>query len=443
MTVPANDSAHRRKLGPVLAALLVAGNMIGSGVYLLPATLATVGSVSIIGWVVAGAGAMLLAAVFSLLARARPTANGVVAYAGEGLGRFFGFEAAFAYWLTCTIGNVAIALAVVGYLSFFIPAFKVPLLAAAGTAGVIWLLTLANIVGPRFIGRLHGAALAVGLLPVVAAAVLGWLWFDLGVFQDSWNVSGKSDPKAVGLTLVMVFWAFLGLESASVCARVVRDPERNVPIATFAGVALAAAVYILASAAVMGVLPAATLAASSAPFADVVARVAGAGVAGFVALCAMLKASGTLGGWILVTAETNRASVEAGFLPRFMSQGRGEGPPVRDLIVLAALMSLIAFVTASPTIGEQFSVLINVSTNLALAVFVLCSAALFRFAGALPRGRGLARAAAVLGVIFSVGVIAASDPALLVVQVWLLLVSLPLWAAVWWAARRRAAGAVA
>ncbi len=436
MTVAATAEG-RHKMGPVLATFHVAGNMIGSGVFLLPATLATIGSVSIIGWVVTTLGALLLAAIFSLLARVRPAAGGLVAFVGDGLGRFFGFEAAFGYWLTCTIGNVAIALAVVGYLSFFIPALKAPLFAAAGTSAVIWLLTLANIVGPRFVGRMHGAALLIGLLPIAAAAVLGWLAFDPAVFRASWNVSGHSDIKAVGLTLVMVFWAFLGLETGAVCARVVRNPERNVPIATFGGVALAAIVYLLASAAVMGVLPAAVLAQSAAPFADVVARIVGAGVAGIVAACAIAKASGTLGGWILVTAETNRASAEAGFLPRFVSRSDGDGPPVRDLIVLASLMTVVAFVTASPTIGEQFGVLINVSTNLALAVFALSSAALFRFAGGMSSGRGLARAVAVAGVLFCVGVIAASEPQLLQVQAWLFLLSLPLWALIVWNGRRR------
>jgi len=439
MTVPAADIDHKRKLGPVLATFLVAGNMIGSGVYLLPVTLGSVGSVSILGWVVAAGGALLLGAVFSYLALARPTANGVVAYSGEALGRFFGWEAAFAYWLTCVVGNIAIGLAAVGYLAHFLPVLKQPIWTAAGTAALIWLFTFANIIGPRLVGRFHGLALAVGLLPILAAAILGWFWFDPAVFAASWNVTEppRSDASAIGLSLVMVFWAFLGLESASVCAGVVRNPERNVPIATFAGVLLAAVIYIAASAAVMGVLSAAELKASTAPFADVVARVAGPAAAAFVAGCAVLKASGTLGGWILVTAETTRASAESGFFPKWASRQRADGVPVRDLVVLAVLMTLVAFLTVQPTIGGQFTVLTNVATNLALAVYALCCLALLRFASALKRGKAAARVAAVLGFAFSVWSIVASDPELLQVQGWLFLISLPLFALVWWAGRAR------
>ena len=445
MTVATTEIAHKRKLGPLLATFLVAGNMIGSGVYLLPVTLGSIGSVSIVGWVVAAVGALLLGAVFSYLALARPTANGVVAYAGEALGRFFGWEAAFAYWLTCVVGNVAIALAAVGYLAHFLPGLKAPIWTAAGTAALIWLFTLANIAGPKFVGRFHGFSLLLGLLPILAAAILGWFWFDPAVFAASWNVTDppRSDASAVGLTLVMVFWAFLGLESASVCAGVVRDPERNVPIATFAGVLLAAVIYIAASAAVMGVLTAPELAASTAPFADVVARIAGPAAAAFVAACAVFKASGTLGGWILVSAETTRASAESGFFPRVLSGQRADGVPVRDLVVLAVLMTVICFLTVQPTIGGQFNVLINVATNLALAVYALCCLALLRFASALTRGRTVARAAAVLGFVFSVWSILVSDPNLLQVQGWLFLISLPLFALVWWAGRSRPAPAPA
>jgi len=439
MTAIVADSLRARRMGPVLATFLVAGNMIGSGVYLLPATLASVGSVSVVGWVVAGAGAMLLAAVFSLLNRYHPTANGVVAYTSKALGRFLGFETAFAYWLCCVVGNLAIAVAVVGYISFFVPALKAPMLAAGATAAVIWVLTLANIVGPKFVGRIHGATLLFGLLPILAAGVLGWLWFDPDVFTASWNVTGKSDVNAVAASLVLVFWAFTGLESASVAAGVVRDPERNVPIATFAGVGLAAVVYILASAAVMGVLPAPVLAQSAAPFADVVARIAGAGAAAFVAACALFKASGTLGGWVLVTAETTRASAEAGFLPRLFAHTRADGVPVPTLVLLALMMTVIAVFTAMPTIAETFTLLINVSTNLALAVYGLCCLALLRFSGAMQAYRTIARVAAVAGLAFCVWVVAASDPELLKVQAWIYAVSLPLYAVVWWLGRRRAA----
>jgi len=439
----ADDAAHKRKMGPLMATFLVAGNMIGSGVFLLPATLALVGSVTMIGWVGASVGALLLAAVFAFLARLRPDGHGVVGYASEALGRFLGFEAGFAYWLSCLVGNLALATAVIGYLAFFFPALKTPVMTTVGSLAAIWLLTLANIVGPRFIGRLHGASLAIGLLPIIVAAVLGWIYFDPHVFQQSWNVTavldphhvGKTDANAISGSIVPIFWAFLGLESASVCARVVRDPKKNVPLATFGGVGLAAVIYIAASAAVFGVLPATVLAASSAPFADVVAKLAGAAIGAVVAACAVFKASGTLGGWVMVTAQTTQAGVEAGYLPKILSKPHTPETPTRELLILGVLMTAIGFATMQPTIAQQFGVLINVATNLSLAVYGLCCLALLRWSGELQKHALLARVCAVLGLGFAVWAIASGDPEMLKVQGVLFVVSLPIWALIWWTGR--------
>ena len=127
--------------------------------------------------------------------------------------------------------------------------------------------------------------------------------FDPAQFRANWNVSGTSDLEAVKQSLVLVFWAYLGLESASVAAAVVENPERNVAIATIAGVLLAALIYMVVSAAMMGLAPASDLANSSAPFALVAGKIFGPVAGPLVAGAGMLKALGTLAGWVLLTAQ--------------------------------------------------------------------------------------------------------------------------------------------
>lgn len=429
------------KLGPGLATLLVAGNMIGSGVYLLPATLGSIGSVSLIGWLLATLGALLLALVFSLLGRLRPTQGGVAAYAGEGLGRFFGFHGALLYWACCWIGNVAIAVAVTGYLTAFLPTLRAPWAGAASTVGVLWLMTAANLFGARFVGKLGGLTLVFGLVPVLLVATAGWFWFEPAVFGASWNVSGRPAALTVQASLVSVFWAFLGLECAALAARAVRDPARNVPIATLGGVLLAAVIYIAATSAILGVIPARELAASSAPFADVVGRIAGPAAAGLVAACALIKASGTLAGWLLVTAETTRWTAAAGFFPRRFARVRADGVAALNLLAMAVLMSGVAVLTVSPTLGEQFTVLINVAVVLSLIVYAYCCLALLRFSAELAerRVRTLARAAAIGGLAFSVWVALASGAQTLAAASGLLAVT----AAIWIPLRRAERGGLA
>lgn len=423
------QTSSARRIGPLLATMLVAGNMIGSGVFLLPATLAAIGSSTIIGWVIASAGAMLLAGVFALLAILKPTPDGLVDYPAKALHPFFGFANWFLYWLSCWVGSPAIALAATGYLSFFFPALRDPVLSVWTTIGVIWLMTLANIIGARTVARLGGMTLVIGLAPIAVATVLGLLAFDAETFAAGWNVTGKPLIQAVGGSLAPIFWAFLGLESATVAAAVVRDPERNVARAALGGVGLAAVIYIAASVALMGAIPVAVLARSSAPFADTIQILAGSAVASVIAACALLKAAGTMGGWLLLAAETSRSGAVAGFLPGFLSSRDPARTPVRDLLVVALLMSVVIASSMSPTLGRQFGVLINIAVNLSMVMFALCALALAPMAGAIadPGRRLAARLMALGGAAFSVWVVAASDPTMLAPSLWAFAATVPLY----------------
>jgi arginine:agmatine antiporter len=222
---------------------------------------------------------------------------------------------------------------------------------------------------------------------------------------------------------------------------VIDNPRRNLPIATVGGVVLAAAVYIAASTAVMGLLPAKELATSGAPFADAIRHVAGPLAAAVVAFCAFSKATGTLGGWILLTAETGRAGAAAGFLPRVVSGTAGRPRPGRDIAVAALLMTVATLASASPTLGGQFSILINVSVILSMILYLLCALSLVALSReiASPLLRFGARIAATLGAAFSLWVIITEDAGLRLPTIATVVVSLGLWAASRVTARRRAA----
>jgi len=326
------------------------------------------------------------------------------------------------YWISGWIGNVAIALAGTGYLSAFFPVLKAPAAAAGCTLAIIWLVTIINFLGARRVADFEGATLLIGLLPVLGVAVLGWFAFDPAVFAASWNVSGRPDAAAVPATIALIFWAFVGLESASVAAGVVRNPARDVPIATLAGVALAAFVYLAASLAISGLLPAAALAASSAPFADAAGRWVGAAAAALVAGCAVLKALGTLSGWVLVTAEVARSGAESGVFPRPFREAP-DGPPRRNLVIIAVLMSVIVVLSsATPTLGARFAVLINLSTLLYLVIYLYCCASLWR-STAHPGLKLLAGIAAA----FCAWAISATDPGQLALLAGIVALGLPVY----------------
>ena len=408
-------TSQDKKIGPFLAIMVVASCMIGSGIFLLPASLGAIGSISILAWVVATLGALVIGAVFSWLAILNPGAKDLFSYIRDALGPAAGFVSGVLYWASCLVACVAVALAVTGYLSFFVPVLKSQQGTAIATALVLWVLIAGNLFGPRFVAKFLSVTLVLGLAPVLLAATFGWLFFHAATFSASWNVTGGSFLSVVPRATVMVFWAFLGIEGAIVIARRVKNPARDVPIGTLGGLVLAATIYMAASAAIMGMLPASALAKSTAPFADAIAPALGALAAGVVALCAMIKAAGTLSGTILMTAESADSDAVLGQMRTrapVMEQPRA---PLTNYVVTGVLTNLIVLASVSPTLARQFSIVTNVSVVLSVLVYGAASLALLRMSVALSAGRrfwaGLSGGA---GLVFSVLLIAASERDLLV-----------------------------
>jgi arginine:agmatine antiporter len=421
------SNPHTKKLGPFLATMFVTGNMVGSGLFLLPATLGGIGGISVFTWALATAGALIIAGVFARLGVAAPWAGGPYAYARATMGRYFGFQTNYVYWISTWVGNVGIALAVTGYLASIVPALSDPILSAISTSTVIWVMIGVNIVGPRLVGQIEAAAMFVGLIPALAIGILGWFFFDPQTFWASWNVSGKPAIEAVPESMVLVFWAFTGLESAAVAVEVVDDPRRNLPIAAIGGVLIAAVIYALSCTVLMGIVPARELADSSAPFALVAGRLVGPIAATIVVFTTILKATGTHGGWTLVCAATAKAAADGGVFPGIFARLDRRGVPVAGLVAHGALMTAATFATMSPTIGQQFNKLIDVSVVFTLTCYVYSALALWRLRPAEGPGVLRDRLLAAGAIVFSLWVILASEKSLLMLAAIILATSIPLY----------------
>lgn len=401
------------KLGLWMCTALVVGNMIGSGVFLLPASLAGYGGISVFGWLISAAGASLLALVFSRLSRRVPKAGGPYAYTRRGFGDFAGFLVAWGYWISILATNAAIAVAFVSYLSSFWPALAGnSVLAASVAIGTIWILTLVNARGVRSGGMVQLVTTVLKLVPLVLVATLGLLYFDPDNFLPL-NQSGRSSFSAITATVTLTLWAFLGLESATVPAADVRDPERTIPRATIIGTAAASLVYIFGTVAVMGALPPSELAVSTAPYADA-GRVMWGGWAGhLVGLGAIVSCFGALNGWILLQGQIPLAAAMDGLFPGPFARVGGRGTPVAGLLISSVLVTILVMTNYTKGLVELFTFAILLATLTCLVPYVFSTMAelilLLREGG---RGRGerlwASAAIAILAFLYSLWAIVGS-----------------------------------
>ena len=364
----------RRTIGLWTATALVVGNMIGSGVFLLPASLASYGGISLVGWLFTAAGSFLLAWVFARMARGFPRTGGPYAYSRRAFGDFVGFQTAWAYWLAAWLGNVAIATAFVSYLGHFIDPLAGSttgdhVLQAVVAAAAIWGLTLVNLWGIRQAGAVQAATTVLKLVPLVAIAFVGILWVKSGNFTP-FNASGGSAYSAISGSAALTLWAFIGLESATVPAESVRDPERNVARATLVGTVVAAVVYILGSMAVLGILDGKALAGSSAPFADAASQIWGGWAGDAVAIGAIISTFGCLNGWILLQGQMPFAAARDGLFPKAFGRLNKNGVPGFAIVVSTVLLTVFMIPNYNSGTVNRFTDFILLATTTTLIAYV-------------------------------------------------------------------------
>lgn len=360
---------------------LVVGNMIGSGIFLLPASLAPYGLNSIFGWLLTATGGIMLAVVFAQLARVYPRAGGPYVYPRVAFGECVGFVTAWGYWVSVWVGNAAIAIGTVAYLSELVPAIRSSVGGPALTScALIWILTFINWRGVQHAGAFQLITTVLKVLPLVAIVVLA---AGLLVAQDASVIKVEPQPfsiSAVTAAATLTLWALLGLESATVPAESVIDPQRNIPRATLWGTLVTALIYVIACSAVILLIPGSQLATSNAPFADVVRLFWGEKAASVLALFAFISGLGALNGWILVQGEMPRVLAREGIFPKLFAHESRYSTPDASLFITSGLVSTVVLMNYSASMVKVFTLIILIATSAYLVMYLFCALAAFKLA---------------------------------------------------------------
>jgi basic amino acid/polyamine antiporter, APA family len=378
---------------------LVVGNTIGSGVFLLPTALAPYGLNSVVAWGFTASGAIALAVVFARLSRAYPQAGGPYAYVHFAFGPLTAFIVAWGYWISIWVGNVSIATYTVSYLTPLLPSIaEKPGAPAALTLLFLWTLTFVNWYGIKASGWVQSVTTVLKILPLLAVVLLGLFSLHASNLAASRTIPLTVSGTTAAATLTL--WALLGLESATIPADKVANPARVIPIATLLGTVATALICAIACTTVLLLLPAATLANSNAPFADLATQFWGIGAGKLVAVFAAISGFGALNGWILLQGELPRAMAMRGEFPRIFARESSRGTPGFALCFGSALATLLILANYQKSMASIFTFMILLSTTACLVMYALCSAALLRlqWIGQLGAARKGSAALAIVGV---------------------------------------------
>ena len=369
----------KRDLGLWAATAIVIGNMIGSGIFTAPQSLAAASNPtsSIIAWLITSVGSLFLALVFAKLGALYPRSGGPIVYTRLAYGEFAAFLIAWTFWIGMWVGNAAIITAVVRYLTIFFPALGTNgLLAFIVSSSILWLFTLINLKGVKeagFVGIVTTVAKISVLIVVIAVAFWGFS-FDNFYTVSAAELSGfGSIPVAVAITL----WSYIGLESASVTGGEIKNPARNIKLSTILGFSITAVIYILTSFAAMGAMPQSELANSTAPMSDIINRISGGTWGGwFMALGVIVAAGGATSGWILTTARSSFAAGEEKLFPSFFARvHKRYSTPSVSLIVSGVLANVLLSLNYVLSLTDAFNFMILLATLAFLPAYSFSAAA--------------------------------------------------------------------
>ncbi|OZB51795.1 MAG: hypothetical protein B7X38_11320 [Stenotrophomonas sp. 14-69-23] len=394
-------TTSHRPLGFWSATALVVGSMIGSGTFLLPATLAPYGAATLVGWAITLCGALLLAVTFARLARRWPQTGGPYVFARNAFGELPGFVVAWSYWISMWCAIAAIAVAFAGSIGAIFPSLTATPVRAAGCGLVaLWLCAGVNLAGLREAGRVQLLTTVLKVVPLLLFGLVA-LWFVDTRHYVPFNPSGESLGSVAAATVALTLWAMIGLEAATVPAGSVDDAPRTVARATVAGTAIAGIATVLACTTVLGLLPADVLARSSAPMADAAAALWGPAAGVLLAVVMAVSCVGALNGWTLLAAQLPMAAARDGVLPRAFARENARGAPAFGVIVSCLLASVLVISNYNRSLVDLFKFSVLLSTAATLLPYLAGAAAwLWRGDG---RGSRLAAAGALAFSLYALG----------------------------------------
>lgn len=337
---PSAVAQPSRGLGLTGATALVVGSIVGVGIFNLPSSLAPYGPVTLISMGLTTVGAFALARLFASLSRRMPADGGPYAYARVAFGNGLGFANAWSYWITAWAGNAAIAVGWVLYVEVFVNKGQTKIWSILLVLAGLWGPALVNLSGIRNTGLVQVVTTVAKFAGLAFVSIVGLFYIKSANFHP-FNVSGGSAISAVGSGTALVLFSYLGLETAAVAAKTVRDPDRNVPRATLLGTLATAVVYALSLIVIFGVVQNHVLQTSTAPFSAAVNHMFGGTLWGYVmAAVVIVSGIGALNGWTLVTAEMPRAAAQDGVFPARFERLNRRGSPAFGIIASTVLASI-------------------------------------------------------------------------------------------------------
>ena len=361
---------------------IAVGCAIGSGIFMMPTMLAPYGLLGFGGWLIAGAGSILVALTMARLVKRIPKTGGPYVYVNEGLGTFSGFIIAWTYWVACVSAIAGISIAFVGYLGFFLPQIaNSQIYALLASLLLIWIIVFLNIRSLENSSKFQLISTLLKLLPLIFIVLLGAFNFNVNNLPEL-NPGNLHPISLIATVTTLVMWSFIGIETATVPADNVINPQETIPKVLIASVITILVLYILVSIAIAALVPTSELLNSSAPFALAASKILGVTGGTIVSLGALISTLGSLNANTLTAGNLSLAAARDGLLPSKFVILSKNGTPIFTYLLTGAFVSILLILNYTKGVVNAFVFMAMLSTLSTLLAYAFCAIAEFKFSRA-------------------------------------------------------------
>ena len=368
------EKIKNQKLNLIQSTSLVIGNMIGVGIFMLPASLSEYGSISIFGWILSGTMALIIANIFRNISINFQEKSNPIDYLEDIFGGFVGFFVIWGYWISILLVNASIAIAITSYSSVFLNITNRSEFSILFSILIVLIIALINYNGIKKAGNFQLITTVLKIIPLVTTIFLGFFYFDINNFFPL-NLSFETNLKAITITTTLTFFAFLGIESSSLPADKILNPKVNIPKSTMIGTVITLSIYLFSMVAIIGIMHPNEIHLSTAPFADATGVILGDYGKKIIAIFAIISGLGALNGWTLLQIEIPKKLSKKGLLGKRFSKLNSKGVPYQTLIYSTILVSILISINYTKSLTNIFTYLILTSTFCSLMLYLFISIA--------------------------------------------------------------------
>jgi len=421
-----NDATKKIGFWPVLA--IVTGSQVSSGIFILPTTLAPFGAYTVLGWLVAGLGAISLAYVFGELCSRYPETGGPHVYVEKAFGKTAALFVGWTYWLLSWVSTTVVFAACVGYLR---PVLGIESALSYFVAQLILLaaVTTINLLDAQLVGKAEFFLTVLKFIPLIILPLLIIPSYSSSNFMMDAAACSLPLYTLLSRIVLVTFWGFIGLESATAPAGIVQNPQRTIPLALIIGTSCVALLYLFNSISIMGAVPGRLLATSGAPYVAAAQAALGGGWGLWIAIISSIVCLSTLNAWTLTSGQIAYGLGKNGLFPKFFCRETAKGAPLWGLIVSAAGIIPLLAMLSTKSLHEQVAAIIDVSVVSFLFVYLSCCLALLKLCRKKECSR-LTLAITILATLFCLWIICQASATTLMVSALFTLSVLPFYA--WW-----------